>query len=61
MTPPDGAGSTATNRLDTVFEVGIVLKGLDGLLGTSGGALLLPQSWRSQDQAGEQNLASQPR
>ena len=42
MTPSDGAGFTATNRLDKVSEVGIVLKGLDGLLGTAGGALLLP-------------------
>ena len=41
MTPSDGAGFTVTNRLDKVFEVGIVPKGLDGLLGTAGGALLL--------------------
>src|SRR5664280_3818800 len=42
VTPSPGAGFTATNRLDKVFEVDIVLKGLDGLLETAGGALLLP-------------------
>jgi uncharacterized membrane protein len=34
-------GFTATSRLDKVFEVGIVLKGLDGLLEIAGGVLLL--------------------
>ena len=42
MTPSDGVGFTATNRLDKVFEVGIILKGLDGLLEITGGLLLLP-------------------
>jgi hypothetical protein len=42
VTPSPGAGFTATNRLDKVFEVGIVLKGLDGLLEIAGGVLLLP-------------------
>lgn len=41
MTPSPGEGLTATDRLDKVFEVGIVLKGLDGLLGIAGGVLLL--------------------
>jgi len=31
----------ATNRLDKIFEVGILLKGLDGLLEVAGGVLLL--------------------
>jgi hypothetical protein len=34
-------GFTATDRLDKVFEVGILLKGLDGLLEIAGGVLLL--------------------
>src|SRR5664280_3759273 len=41
VTPSPGAGFKATNRLDKVFEVGIVLKGLDGLLEIAGGVLLL--------------------
>jgi len=32
---------TATSRLDKIFEVGILLKGLDGLLEVAGGVLLL--------------------
>lgn len=31
----------ATTRFDRVFEVGIILKGLDGLLETAGGVILL--------------------
>jgi hypothetical protein len=42
VTPSSGAGFKATNRLDKVFEVGIVLKGLDGLLEIAGGFQLLP-------------------
>jgi uncharacterized membrane protein len=34
-------GFKATNRLDKIFEVGILLKGLDGLLEIAGGVLLL--------------------
>jgi len=34
-------GFRATSRLDKVFEVGVVLKGLDGLLEITGGILLL--------------------
>jgi len=34
-------GFRATSRLDKVFEVGILLKGLDGLLEVGGGILLL--------------------
>jgi uncharacterized membrane protein len=34
-------GFQATTRLDRVFEVGIILKGLDGLLEIAGGILLL--------------------
>ena len=41
MTPSRGVGFKATNRLDKVFEVGILLKGLDGLLEIAGGVLLL--------------------
>ena len=41
MSPSPVAGFTATSRLDKVFEVGIVLKGLDGLLEIAGGVLLL--------------------
>jgi len=41
LTPSPGVGFTATSRLDKVFEVGIVLKGLDGLLEIAGGVLLL--------------------
>jgi hypothetical protein len=50
-------GFTATNRLDKVFEVGIVLKGLDGLLEITGGVLLLPSrgevGTRPADRAGQ--------
>jgi len=41
VSPSPVAGFTATSRLDKVFEVGIVLKGLDGLLEIAGGVLLL--------------------
>ena len=34
-------GFQPTTRLDRVFEVGIILKGLDGLLEIAGGILLL--------------------
>ncbi len=41
MTPSPGEGFKPTNRLDKAFEVGILLKGLDGLLEIAGGVLLL--------------------
>ena len=41
MTPSPRAGFKATNLLDKVFEVGILLKGIDGLLEIAGGVLLL--------------------
>ena len=34
-------GFRATSRLDKIFEVGVLLKGLDGLLEVAGGILLL--------------------
>jgi len=34
-------GFNSTNRLDKIFEVGILLKGLDGVLEVAGGILLL--------------------
>jgi hypothetical protein len=42
VTPSPVAGFTATNQLDKVFEVGVLLKGLDGLLEIAGGVLLFP-------------------
>jgi len=41
LTPSPVVRFKAANRLDRVFEVGILLKALDGLLEIAGGVLLL--------------------
>ena len=40
-TPADGAARPLSPALDTTFKIGLVLKGLDGVLEVAGGILLL--------------------
>jgi hypothetical protein len=41
QTPAHGAAKPLSPALDTTFKVGLVLKGLDGILEVAGGILLL--------------------
>ena len=41
QTPADGAAKPLSPALDTTFKIGLVLKGLDGVLEVAGGVLLL--------------------